>query len=169
MDHAPWSPCGLLETATRKVVTANAIASRNRPRKYHGTSGPSAHASSVPCRRVSSAHASAAIAAPPVTEANTVKFGPTSTSERKYKQDATPAPAPIPSDSKSALCSDHPSGRGNIHRTRPNPVNQMAARQTNSITGVSGRASRRCRGLGPARVYWPAATRNPVCRCENLR
>src|SRR5665213_3916637 len=79
-------------------------------------------------------------AATPSTDASTVKLGPASTSVKKYKHDATPAPVPIASEKSNTLCRDQRSGCGNIQRSKPNPASQIAARQSSIMVFQGGKA-----------------------------
>src|SRR5580698_6623668 len=124
------------------MVTASTPASNKKAVKYQGTTGPSDHRSSVPFRLVSKPTASITSATPtpigitiaaPDEGTSTVTRGPASRSTRKYRHDATPAPAPMPSEKSQTLCSDQRTGCGNIQRTRPNPTSQIAARHNNVI------------------------------------
>src|SRR5580704_7400713 len=124
------------------MVTASTAASNKKAVKYQGTAGPSDHGSPVPFRLVSKPAASITRATPtasgmaiaaPDEGTSTVTRGPASRSTRKYRHDATPAPAPMPSEKSQTLCSDQRIACGNIQRTRPNPTSQIAARQNNVI------------------------------------
>src|SRR5581483_6335454 len=95
MDHAPSSPCGLVMTALRNMMSASAAASPNKAVRYHGTPVASAHLSSSARALAVPPSASAIMSAAAIAETKTVKLGPAVHSVRKYKQDAIPAPAPI--------------------------------------------------------------------------
>ena len=108
-------------------------------------SGSMPNASSVPRCLASSPSASAIATAPPVTDASTVTPGPASTSARKYKQDAMPAPnrCRVKTAKRYAATSAAAAETSNVPG-RIRPATSRPGTTATSLLVPAGREPRRC-------------------------